>query len=300
MTKGKLMNTKNFILAAVISSALAGCASTPEHSGKVEELRTEYSSLSNNPEVVRSASIPLKKAEAELAKAELAVKKGADDDVVDHLTYIAEKKIQIVKAKISEAEAETFVADAELKRKDLRIEATEQKLLEAEKSADKAQARAERLDAEAKKMAAEADKLQADLADVKAKQSEKGLVLTLSDILFATNKAELAAGSERSLSKIAEFLNKYPDQSIVIEGHTDSTGASGYNQELSERRANSVGQQMISLGVNSDRIKAVGMGENYPVASNDTSAGRQQNRRVEIVVQNNGKVASKLNTAKLN
>lgn len=274
------MNTKKLLLAALISSTLAGCASTPETAGEVEALRSEYAMLSSRPDAVRSASLSLQEAEVVLEKAERAVEKGADSKEIEHLTYITEKKLEIVKAKIAESEAEEYVANAELARKDFQIQRKEQELKQVQREKQLAIAAVQ-------KMAAEADKLQSDLAEVKAKQSERGLVLTLSDILFETNKAEIASGAERSLSKIAEFLNKYPKQSIVVEGHTDSTGTSSYNQDLSERRAASVREKIVSMGVDGNRINSIGKGEEYPVASNDNSAGRQQNRRVEIVVNNN-------------
>lgn len=274
------MNTKKLLLAALISSTLAGCASTPETAGEVEALRSEYTMLSSRPDAVRSASLSLQEAEVVLEKAERAVERGADSKEIEHLTYITEKKLEIVKAKIAESEAEEYVANAELARKDFQIQRKEQELKQVQREKQLAIAAVQ-------KMAAEADKLQSDLAEVKAKQSERGLVLTLSDILFETNNAEIASGAERSLSKIAEFLNKYPKQSIVVEGHTDSTGTSSYNQDLSERRAASVREKIVSKGVDGNRINSIGKGEEYPVASNDNSAGRQQNRRVEIVVKNN-------------
>jgi outer membrane protein OmpA-like peptidoglycan-associated protein len=126
--------------------------------------------------------------------------------------------------------------------------------------------------------------LEAELRELNAKQTERGLVITLGDVLFDTNKAQLKPGGIGSLEKLAGFLKQYPGRNVRIEGYTDSTGSADYNLGLSDRRANAVRSSLLDMGINSDRITTRGYGEESPVASNDTAMGRQLNRRVEIIL----------------
>ncbi len=126
--------------------------------------------------------------------------------------------------------------------------------------------------------------METELSTLNAKKTERGMVITLGDVLFDTNKADLRSRGSDSVKKLADFFKKYPERTATIEGYTDSTGSSDYNQGLSERRANAVRSALMSLGVNGDRISTRGLGEADPVASNDTPAGRQLNRRIEIIL----------------
>ena len=121
------------------------------------------------------------------------------------------------------------------------------------------------------------------LGELQATQTERGMVLTLGNVLFDTAKETLKPGADLILDRLAKFLQGSPGTKIIVEGHTDSRGSDEYNQELSRRRAQSVTEGLESRGVSADRIQPVGRGKRYPVASNDTPEGRQQNRRVEIV-----------------
>ena len=113
---------------------------------------------------------------------------------------------------------------------------------------------------------------------------ERGLVLTLGDVLFDTAQATLKAGADRTLDRLSSFMMEYPDRQVAIEGHTDSRGSDDYNRDLSKRRADAVRDALVDRGVQSQRIRSVGLGEAYPIAGNDTAGGMQQNRRVEIVI----------------
>jgi outer membrane protein OmpA-like peptidoglycan-associated protein len=128
--------------------------------------------------------------------------------------------------------------------------------------------------------------LQRQIDLLEAKTTERGLVLTLGNVLFATGRADLKPGATTSLDKLVSFLNQYPDRNAVIEGHTDNVGSSVSNQALSQRRAESVNTYLLQQGIQSRRLAASGMGEDHPVASNDSESGRQQNRRVEIIIDN--------------
>ncbi len=129
------------------------------------------------------------------------------------------------------------------------------------------------------------DKQQEELSQIAEveRPSEQELVVILRDkILFDVDEYSLKAGAEDNLREIADILIKYPDFDIIVEGHTDSTGTENYNQWLSEKRAQAVGDFLTATGLNPARIQILGYGEMRPVASNDTAEGRQQNRRVEI------------------
>ncbi len=113
-------------------------------------------------------------------------------------------------------------------------------------------------------------------------------MLTLGDVLFATGRATLMPGGLQTVDRLANFLQKYPDRNVLIEGHTDSVGRAEYNMGLSQRRADAVRKALMDRGIGAERITTKGYGESYPVASNKTAAGRQENRRVEVVVLNPG------------
>ncbi len=123
-----------------------------------------------------------------------------------------------------------------------------------------------------------------ELKDLNAKKTDRGLVITLGDVLFDTSKADLKPAATRSLQKLADFLKKYPDRQAQIEGYTDSTGSPSTNKDLSDRRADAVRARLVALGVKPERITTQGFGPDSPVASNATPAGRQMNRRVEIIL----------------
>ncbi|WP_305076257.1 OmpA family protein [Methylobacter sp. BlB1] len=121
-----------------------------------------------------------------------------------------------------------------------------------------------------------------ELTDLKAQ------TLTLGDTLFQTGQADLKPEASQNLYRLVSFLKENPNRKVVVEGHTDSVGSSHRNQRLSEMRAQSVANFLISNGVESSRITDVGYGEEYPVDTNSTSSGRANNRRVEVVIMNEG------------
>jgi outer membrane protein OmpA-like peptidoglycan-associated protein len=183
-------------------------------------------------------------------------------------------------------EAGKALTEAEQARAAAAVEAAQaaQAKLEAEQARLAAQAEAEKA-AQAK---ADADQLMKELSELKAQQTERGIVLTIGDVLFATGKANLSPAADKSVAKLAEFLKKYPTRNVLIEGHTDSVGSDDFNLALSQQRANSVKARLVADAVDAARITTVGYGEKYPVASNDTKAGKAQNRRVDLIVLNEG------------
>jgi outer membrane protein OmpA-like peptidoglycan-associated protein len=128
-----------------------------------------------------------------------------------------------------------------------------------------------------------AAQLERDLQALRAKPTERGLVVTMGDVLFASGRAELQPGAKRNVDQLANVIKQYPERRVMVEGFTDSQGSEEANLELSQRRAEAFRQELLSAGVPADRIDVQAHGEALPVASNATAAGRQQNRRVEVV-----------------
>ncbi len=197
-----------------------------------------------------------------------------------------EAEAQALEIQRAKGEAEAKALEAEKAKKE-----AEAKALELEKA--KKEAEAKKLEAEMARMKAEEaiaqrKQLESELSELKAKQTDRGVILTLGDILFKTGKANLMSGAMRSMDILADFLKKYPERNVLIEGFTDSTGSETYNLGLSQQRADAVRDALTAKGIATERITTKGYGEQFPVAGNNTQAGRQQNRRVEIVILNEG------------
>ena len=166
--------------------------------------------------------------------------------------------------------------------------AAEARVREAEAQARAAeQARRRDVEAEAKARAAEQAKgvaLAKELASLRAQPTDRGLVLTIGDVLFDAGKTSVGPGAQRSIDKLAEFLKTYPKRNVLIEGHSDSLGNEELNLKLSQQRADAVRDLLVARGITSQRIRTKGYGAKFPIVDNDTSVGRQQNRRVEVLV----------------
>ncbi|MGK7393422.1 MAG: OmpA family protein [Candidatus Cyclobacteriaceae bacterium M3_2C_046] len=137
----------------------------------------------------------------------------------------------------------------------------------------------------------QANELEEDLEGAKVERIGEGIKITFdSGILFGFDKSDLTAASRENIQELAQILKKYDDTNVLIEGHTDSKGSEEYNQNLSERRAESVADYVTNLGVDASRLITVGYGEAQPVAANDSEAGRAENRRVELAIYANEKL----------
>jgi outer membrane protein OmpA-like peptidoglycan-associated protein len=203
-----------------------------------------------------------------------------------------EAEAKALEAERLKKEAEAKALEAESSKKE-----AEAKTLELEKARKEAEAK--RLETELartreEEAIAQRKQLESELSELKAKQTEKGIVLTLGDILFETGKAHLLPGAVRSIDILADFLKKYQKRHVLIEGFTDSFGTETYNLGLSQQRADAVRDALGVRGIVAERITARGYGEQFPIASNKTSAGRQQNRRVEIIILDEGVSAEKM------
>jgi len=266
-------NLSVFVLSAVLMSACATSSKTPS---EVVDVRNKLQRLQSDQQLASRAPVSLREAEEAVRAAEKVPKDKAE---LSHLVWVADRKIDIAaaqgQARYLEDQRKTLAEDREKSRLNARTQ---------EADAAKLDANAAKQDAEAARK--QAEDLQRQIAELNAKATDRGLVVTLGDVLFETGKADLKGGAAVNLAKLSAFLNQHPDRTVTIEGHTDSVGSEEYNQGLSQRRANSVQQFLISQGIAANRLTAVGKGENFPVAGNDDNAGRQMNRRVEVVIAN--------------
>jgi outer membrane protein OmpA-like peptidoglycan-associated protein len=268
---------KTLSVVALSASLLAGCGGIPSDHPALQRARAAYGQAQANPEVTANAPLALHEAEQALKAAENA--KNVTE--LEQLAYVAERKAQVA---VTTAERKGAEQDVEKLGKE-----KDRVVLDArEREIDKKVQEAEVAKRQAEEALARARELEKELAELQGKQTDRGLVLTVGDVLFETAKADLMAAGLRNLDKIAEFLVKNPQRNVLVEGHTDSRGGDSYNLELSERRANSVRLALIQRGVAPERIIARGFGKAMPIASNDSETGRQQNRRVEIVILNEG------------
>lgn len=140
----------------------------------------------------------------------------------------------------------------------------------------------------------QAKDIEEEVEGAKVERIEEGIDITFdSGILFGFDKSDLNPNAKQNIAKLARILNEYPDTRLTIQGHTDSKGDDNYNRQLSARRANAVRDYLVANGVNGGRLNTTAYGESAPVASNDTEAGRAQNRRVEVVIVANDELKRK-------
>jgi outer membrane protein OmpA-like peptidoglycan-associated protein len=271
----------------------------------LEQARVVYRQAEQDPVIADNAPIELREAEDSLRHAEQLYAAGAEPAEIDHQAYVTKQRVAIARELAQQGEAEAEMRLAEAERQQILLEArtaeanralalAEQRAQQAiraremaeerEREAQMARLEAERAQAKARKLAARAETLSRQVSELQARDTERGLVMTLGDLLFDTGETELTEGGVRAAEKLAEFLEEYPERNILIEGFTDSIGDEDYNQHLSEQRAGSVRDALVADGVDPARIRTIGYGEQFPMASNATDEGRQQNRRVEVII----------------
>ena len=248
------------------STMLVACGGLQKNQALLDA-EASYNTAKQNEAVLRYAGPELQRANKALESAAVAT---SEEDMTS-LAYVAKVR------------TDTAVAIADRK-------AASEKLKSLGKTKDQIllSAREAQLDAreaELQRSQADADSLRRELLALQAVKTERGMVMTLGDVLFATAKADLQPGADSTIQRLAGFLEEYPEKTVLIEGFTDSTGGADFNQGLSERRALSVRQALVNAGVSPERISTEGFGMSRPVADNATAEGRQMNRRVEIVIQ---------------
>jgi len=289
-----------------------GCASSSQQRAartQLERAKEAYLQADSDPAVQAYAQPRLADAQKALQDAEQA----KHSDEMLHLAYLAEKRAQIAavtgttgKIEHSMDQLRRESAEVLLQRRDRELKAARaesdtkarevekwRRLAEARTKGEDATAREARQteDVDARALAAEQAKaatLAKEVESLKAQHTDRGMVLTVGDVLFAPGKADIGPGAQRSIDKLAEFLRAYPRRNVLIEGHTDNLGDADFNIKLSQQRADAVRDLLVARGIAPERIRTKGYGPKFPVVDNDSAAGRQQNRRVEVIVLNEG------------
>jgi len=307
-------------LSAALSCAavLSACQTTPPENADLAQARASVQQAANSPGVARSAAVELDRAQQALRRAETAWADKRDNEETRHLSYLAQRRAETAQAVAAQAQADTRVQQASAEGERARLEArtreadaatrtaqvaqsqaqqSRSQAQEAQTQAQQAQSRAQAAQNQAQQsqQVAEATRqqlqtqqelaaaLERDLQALQAKQTQRGMVVTLGDVLFTTGQAILQPGAQRSVQQLAQVLQQYPERRVLIEGFTDSQGSDQLNLDLSQRRAEAFRQALLNRGVPNERIDVRAHGEGFPVADNGNAAGRQQNRRVEIL-----------------
>jgi len=229
------------------------------------------------------------------AKSELAIADAAfmrrDEPSIAQPAYLAAQNARLAQLRGSAKADDARVAAGQAERDSIVLAARTNQVDSANRAtnaANRAKDDANRATEDAKIARDQATeisaRLQAEVDALKAQPSDRGLVLTLGDVLFETGSSTLSSGAGRNLDRLVQFLTDHPERLVQIDGFTDSVGTDSFNQDLSQHRADAVRYQLVSRGISSTRISTQGYGKAYPVASNSDSGGRQLNRRVEVVI----------------
>jgi outer membrane protein OmpA-like peptidoglycan-associated protein len=275
--------------ACAVATALFACGtSAPTH--ELVDARRAYAAAEAGP-AAQLRPAELLTARQALTRAEQAYTDDPGSERETHLAYIAQRKseLAVADAEIAAAKSVEDKADADYREQLERGASGNQAELQRTRD-ELANEREARVAAEGR--ASDALKSLAQVATVNEEQ--RGTVITLSgSVLFSSGNEQLSPLARQSLDRVATVLTNQPhEKQLTVEGYTDSRGKDSYNATLSQRRADSVRSYLVTRGVSSDQIKAVGRGEASPIASNDTPDGRASNRRVEIVIGSAAKTSS--------
>ncbi|MET0069504.1 MAG: OmpA family protein [Candidatus Thiodiazotropha sp.] len=270
----------NSITAVSLALLFAACG-TLQKNQTLLDAEQAYAEAKQKEQLLRYAPDELERANQALSRAAEA----DNEEDMSSLAYVGATRVSIAESVAARKAASARLAElSEVKNKErLRareIEVQMEQQAKAEALREKEAALMERENALAK-----AETLRQELAELQAMKTERGIVLTLGDVLFSTGKTDLLPGAKSTIEKLASFLAEYPDKTVLVEGHTDNVGTDAFNQDLSERRAISVKNALMQAGVDGSRIDTMGLGESQPITDNSTSAGRLKNRRVEIVIR---------------
>jgi outer membrane protein OmpA-like peptidoglycan-associated protein len=256
------------VLSVAIAAILSACSAAPPRNESLETARIIVPEVEKSPRAgVAAADIANARTSLDAANHQ-AESKGK----VSQINYEADNAVlsaQIANEKILTAQANEEVANGTAQRQAVLLQARERQVQTSADQVSDARMRA--------------DSLEAQLADLKLQKTERGLVLTLGDVLFDTGQATLKSGANGTMDRLATALREKSGRKVTIEGHTDNVGSDASNQGLSERRAQAVQSALTERGVVRGQITTLGKGENFPVASNDSADGRQSNRRVELI-----------------
>ena len=220
------------------------------------------------------------------ADAEAQARRRADAEEAQKQAEAAKAEAERLKAEAQQAAQEAARQREEAEKAKAEAVAQQQALAAETAKAQQAAAQSEQLrqQAEKEKQDLRGRLLQQLNAVLATRDTARGLIANMSDVLFKTGSFELMPAARERLAKVSGIVLAYPSLHLQVEGHTDSVGGDEYNQTLSERRAGAVRDYLVQQGILAESIEARGFGKTVPIASNDTSEGRQQNRRVELVL----------------
>jgi outer membrane protein OmpA-like peptidoglycan-associated protein len=283
------MNTRALSVAA-LAALLSACNTMPDRNNILEHARVHLHSAQQDPQVSSLAADELKRAADAFNVAEVAQSKGEATADVDHLSYLADRRVTIAQETANSRNAQATVASASAERDKMRLATRTQ-----EADTANAQLAASRqtnvmqgsllADAQASSLrgSERINQLEQQLSDLGAKKTDHGMVVTLGGVLFYTGQARLLPAARQDMAKLADFFKRNPKREALIEGNTDNVGGESSNMDLSQRRADAVKDALVSLGVPAEKLRTGANGEDKPVATNATAAGRQMNRRVEVI-----------------
>ena len=306
-------------LTVLAVAALAACSSVPAGNAMLEQAHSDYSRAQANTQTQALAPMELKQAGDAVALADSAFAKRESTAQVNQLAYLAQQRVALARETASRKASETEVAAAGAERDRARLAARTREAdaanlnaavansdaMSAQRQAEASQrqaaasqqqaaasnqqaAAAQQMAAASQQQAGDAERrsqaLEAQLRDLNAKKTERGMVITIGDVLFNTGQSDIKTGGLRNIERLGGFLKDGPQRKALIEGYTDSTGGDEMNLALSERRAQAVLAALVGMGVGRSQLTSHGYGVARPVAGNETSGGRQLNRRVEIVL----------------
>jgi outer membrane protein OmpA-like peptidoglycan-associated protein len=269
---------RNKLLAVAVALILGACAGTPKQDAALEGARTAVQSAQSDPNVSQYAALDLAKAKEQLQLAEAAASKHKLDEVAQY-SYLAAQNARIAQAHGAAKADDAHVANGQAERDRVAIEARTREV-------EAARAQAEQAKAQTATAVDQRDQARAEMEQLKATQTNRGMMMTLGDVLFDTGRSELKSGAARKLDQLSQFLREHPNRRVQVDGFTDSVGSDALNESLSQRRAEAVKAELVSRGIDSAKIGVQGYGKAFPVAGNDAPSGRQLNRRVEVVISN--------------
>jgi len=295
--KSRITMNHTLITSAVLASLLLGaCASTPAPPPALVDARASVNSAGTNPAVLTHAPLELKKATDSLTRANQMQDKGESQAAITSAAYVAQQQaktaVAVAQAKSNDLAITGSDAERERARADMRTleaqRAQTQTQIARQQTATAQQQTAVAV-ASANNAQAQSAQLMQQLAELQATQTERGMLVTLGDVLFEFGRAEVKPGAQMSLRKLADFLQQNPNRRILVEGHTDSVGSNDANNLLSRKRADAVDTALVAMGLDASRATTVGYGEDFPVADNLSDTNRALNRRVEVYISDSEK-----------